>query len=136
MGSSGSVQRLPLGCEDVSRRAKIVCTLGPATATAEKVRDLVAAGMDVARMNFSHGSHADHKQVYDLPNFRVLMIVPPASNSRDPISGDFILHPPLQGEGGERSEPVGSLLPRTRSLRREPHPAVPSGRRPSPCRGG
>jgi pyruvate kinase len=50
----------------VSRRAKIVCTLGPATATPDKVRELVAAGMDVARMNFSHGSHADHKQVYDL----------------------------------------------------------------------
>ncbi|WP_460406425.1 pyruvate kinase [Actinophytocola sediminis] len=50
----------------MSRRAKIVCTLGPATATPEKVRDLVAAGMDVARMNFSHGSHGDHKQVYDL----------------------------------------------------------------------
>jgi pyruvate kinase len=50
----------------VSRRAKIVCTLGPATATPEKVRDLVAAGMDVARMNFSHGSQSDHKQVYDL----------------------------------------------------------------------
>jgi pyruvate kinase len=50
----------------VSRRAKIVCTLGPATSTPEKVRDLVAAGMDVARMNFSHGSKSDHKQVYDL----------------------------------------------------------------------
>jgi len=50
----------------VSRRAKIVCTLGPATSTPEKVRDLVAAGMNVARMNFSHGSHSDHKQVYDL----------------------------------------------------------------------
>ncbi|HEV7908920.1 MAG TPA: pyruvate kinase [Pseudonocardiaceae bacterium] len=50
----------------MSRRAKIVCTLGPATATPDKVRELVAAGMDVARMNFSHGSHADHKQVYDL----------------------------------------------------------------------
>ncbi|MDX3655927.1 pyruvate kinase [Streptomyces sp. ID05-26A] len=50
----------------MSRRAKIVCTLGPATGTPEKVRDLVAAGMDVARMNFSHGSHADHKQVYDM----------------------------------------------------------------------
>ncbi|MGH3878975.1 MAG: pyruvate kinase [Actinophytocola sp.] len=50
----------------MSRRAKIVCTLGPATATHEKVRDLVAAGMDVARMNFSHGSQSDHKQVYDL----------------------------------------------------------------------
>ncbi len=40
--------------------------MGPATATAEKVRELVAAGMDVARMNFSHGAHSDHKQVYDL----------------------------------------------------------------------
>ncbi|GAA2984015.1 pyruvate kinase (EC 2.7.1.40) [Actinokineospora diospyrosa] len=40
--------------------------MGPATATPERVRDLVAAGMDVARMNFSHGSHGDHKQVYDL----------------------------------------------------------------------
>ncbi|MBB4684912.1 pyruvate kinase [Amycolatopsis jiangsuensis] len=50
----------------MSRRAKIVCTLGPATSTAEKMRALVDAGMDVARMNFSHGSHSDHKQVYDL----------------------------------------------------------------------
>ncbi|MCG8919949.1 pyruvate kinase [Actinokineospora sp. PR83] len=50
----------------MSRRAKIVCTMGPATATPERVRDLVAAGMDVARMNFSHGAHSDHKQVYDL----------------------------------------------------------------------
>ncbi|ANN16518.1 pyruvate kinase [Amycolatopsis orientalis] len=50
----------------MSRRAKIVCTLGPATATPEKMRQLVDAGMDVARMNFSHGTHSDHKQVYDL----------------------------------------------------------------------
>lgn len=50
----------------MSRRAKIVCTLGPATATPEKVRDLVNAGMDVARLNFSHGSHADHKHVYQM----------------------------------------------------------------------
>ncbi|OLR94260.1 pyruvate kinase [Actinokineospora bangkokensis] len=50
----------------MSRRAKIVCTMGPATATPERVRELVAAGMDVARMNFSHGAHSDHKQVYDL----------------------------------------------------------------------
>ncbi|CAM3501111.1 pyruvate kinase [Kibdelosporangium persicum] len=55
-----------LGCTNVSRRAKIVCTLGPATSTPEKVLELVEAGMDVARMNFSHGSHSDHKQVYDV----------------------------------------------------------------------
>ncbi len=47
------------------RRAKIVCTLGPATSTPEQIRDLVAAGMDVARLNLSHGSYEDHKVTYD-----------------------------------------------------------------------
>ncbi|MHA6800661.1 pyruvate kinase [Bounagaea algeriensis] len=50
----------------MSRRAKIVCTMGPATATKEKVAELVSSGMNVARMNFSHGSHEDHQHVYDL----------------------------------------------------------------------
>ena len=49
----------------MNRRAKIVCTLGPATSSAEAIADLVAAGMDVARMNFSHGDHADHRVVFD-----------------------------------------------------------------------
>ena len=46
------------------RRAKIVCTLGPATSSAEQVVALVESGMDVARLNFSHGSHADHEKAY------------------------------------------------------------------------
>lgn len=46
------------------RRAKIVCTLGPATSSADGLRELVRAGMDVARLNLSHGSHEDHAQVY------------------------------------------------------------------------
>ncbi|HUO41034.1 MAG TPA: pyruvate kinase [Mycobacterium sp.] len=49
----------------MTRRGKIVCTLGPATGTDETVRALVEAGMDVARMNMSHGEHADHKASYD-----------------------------------------------------------------------
>ena len=48
----------------VNRRGKIVCTLGPATATDEAVRALVEAGMDVARLNFSHGDYADHEANY------------------------------------------------------------------------
>jgi pyruvate kinase len=44
----------------VVRHAKIVCTLGPATDTPERARALVEAGMDVARLNFSHGSHEEH----------------------------------------------------------------------------
>jgi pyruvate kinase len=46
------------------RRAKIVATLGPATASAQGVLDLVEAGMDVARLNLSHGEHADHEAAY------------------------------------------------------------------------
>ncbi|MBI3690206.1 MAG: pyruvate kinase, partial [Mycolicibacterium aromaticivorans] len=48
----------------MSRRGKIVCTLGPATSTDESVRALVDAGMDVARLNFSHGDYVDHEAAY------------------------------------------------------------------------
>ena len=47
-------------------RAKIVCTLGPATSSPEQIRKLVDAGMDVARLNMSHGTHADHERSYQL----------------------------------------------------------------------
>jgi pyruvate kinase len=46
------------------RRAKIVCTLGPATDSATRLRELMEAGMDVARFNLSHGSHEEHVQRY------------------------------------------------------------------------
>jgi len=44
------------------RRTKIVCTIGPASESREKVRALITAGMDVARLNFSHGTHEEHGQ--------------------------------------------------------------------------
>ena len=50
----------------VTRRAKIVCTMGPATSSPERIRGLVDAGMDVARLNFSHGDHSDHEAIYKL----------------------------------------------------------------------
>ena len=46
------------------RRAKIVATLGPATSSPEQIRALVDAGMDVARLNLSHGNHEDHRLAY------------------------------------------------------------------------
>ena len=46
------------------RRAKIVATLGPASHTTEQIRALVDAGMDVARLNLSHGNYDDHLQTY------------------------------------------------------------------------
>lgn len=48
--------------EPIRRRAKIVCTLGPATSSPETIRALLQAGMDVARLNFSHGEWADHER--------------------------------------------------------------------------
>ncbi|AKU91020.1 pyruvate kinase [Vulgatibacter incomptus] len=44
------------------RKAKIVCTLGPASDSLEQIEALVRAGMDVARLNFSHGTHRDHER--------------------------------------------------------------------------
>ncbi len=43
------------------RRAKIVCTLGPATSSQERLTELVRAGMNVARLNMSHGTHQEHR---------------------------------------------------------------------------
>lgn len=46
--------------------ATTAATIGPATANLAKIRELVRAGMDVARLNFSHGTHAEHAQVYSM----------------------------------------------------------------------
>ena len=48
------------------RRAKIVCTMGPAVETPEKVEELIAAGMNMARLNLSHGGYDEHQNRLDL----------------------------------------------------------------------
>ena len=47
------------------RRAKIVCTMGPAVESEDKLREIVQAGMNVARLNLSHGDYSEHKTRYD-----------------------------------------------------------------------
>ncbi len=60
-------------------RTKIVCTLGPASSSAEQISRLIHAGMDVARINFSHGTHDEHlKTLKNLQNA--------ASKSGEPVS--------------------------------------------------
>ena len=48
-----------------TRRAKIVCTIGPASQSEAMIRELMRAGMDVARLNFSHGTHDDQAKVIE-----------------------------------------------------------------------
>jgi pyruvate kinase len=45
-----------------ARRTKIVATLGPASDSSDQLRALIAAGMDAARLNLSHGTHEDHAE--------------------------------------------------------------------------
>ena len=47
------------------RKTKIVCTLGPATDKEGVLREMMLSGMNVARFNFSHGSHAEHQKRLD-----------------------------------------------------------------------
>lgn len=46
------------------RCTKIVCTIGPASHDEDTIRQLIRSGLDVARLNFSHGSHEEHAQIY------------------------------------------------------------------------
>lgn len=62
------------------RKTKIVCTLGPASDTEQTIRALITSGMNVARFNFSHGTHESHKQTFDLiDRIRTEMNVPIAT---------------------------------------------------------
>lgn len=47
------------------RKTKIICTIGPASESEEKLRELMLAGMNVARFNFSHGSHDEHRRKFE-----------------------------------------------------------------------
>ncbi len=50
----------------MERKTKVVATLGPASDSEERLTELVATGMNVARFNFSHGTHADHEQRFEM----------------------------------------------------------------------
>src|SRR5690606_22228350 len=83
-------------------RAKIVCTLGPASSTPERIGELIDAGMNVARLNFSHGTHEDHA--------RMLQIVRAEAEKRGKAVGVLL---DLQGPKirvGKFADPAGVKL--------------------------
>lgn len=104
-GSSPS--SFAIGASDRSRRAKIVATLGPATSNTEMFRKLVRAGLDVARLNFSHGSHAQKAEL-------IQMVRQVAREENKPIciladlqgpkirTGKLVGHKPVQLVAGRR----------------------------------
>ena len=48
------------------RKTKIICTIGPASENEDTLREMCRAGMNVARLNFSHGTHEEHQDKIDL----------------------------------------------------------------------
>lgn len=65
------------------RSAKIVCTLGPSTSSSEMVVSLIKHGMDVARLNFSHGDHESHSKMIDLIRENSLKLNKPVAILQD-----------------------------------------------------
>jgi pyruvate kinase len=77
------------------RRAKIVCTLGPASESPETVLKLLELGMDVARLNFSHGTHEDHAAAIARIRAASRQLVRPVAILQD-LQGPKIRTGPLQ----------------------------------------
>ena len=88
------------------RKTKIVCTIGPATDTEEMILRLIQSGMNVARFNFSHGTHEDHKEHFEtLVKLREALNIPVAAllDTKGPeIRLGNIPHGPVSLVRGER----------------------------------
>ena len=91
------------------RRAKIVCTLGPSSESAEMVLKLLELGMDVARLNFSHGTHADHEVAIQRIRAASRQLVRPVAILQD-LQGPKIRTGPLRAGREGVMLPTGSRI--------------------------
>jgi pyruvate kinase len=91
------------------RRAKIIATLGPASSDSETLERLLAAGVDVARLNFSHGAHEDHARTLDRIRAASRRLDKPVAVLQD-LQGPKIRTGPLKaGKAGVRLTPGAEL---------------------------
>lgn len=97
------------------RRTKIVATLGPATSTAEQIEALIAAGMDVARLNFSHGTQAEHGRTVAAVREAAARQGRPVAIMQD-LQGLKIRTGPLAGGGPVELEPGAAFAITTRQV--------------------
>ncbi len=98
------------------KKTKIVCTLGPSSKDEDTMRAMLKAGMNVARLNFSHGTHQQHRETIEtFRKVRDEMGVPAAvlldTKGPEIRIGDF-------DGGGAESEGKGIVHPYIRELRR------------------
>src|SRR5829696_5246724 len=92
------------------RRAKIVATVGPACAAPDRLARLLEHGVDVARLNFSHGSHDDHAEVLDRIRATSRQMGRAVAVLQD-LQGPKIRTGPLAaGRAGVRLEPGAGLV--------------------------
>jgi pyruvate kinase len=82
----------------ISRHSKIVCTIGPATRTPRVIRKLMQAGMDVARLNFSHGTHEEHAHTFSMLREAAIAVKRPIAILAD-LQGPKIRTGALAGGG-------------------------------------
>src|SRR5262245_5004839 len=95
-------------------RTKIVCTIGPASRSPEALERLARAGMDVARLNFSHGTHAEHAAVIEALRLLAQRIGRPIAILQD-LAGIKIRIGEIAG-GGVRLETGGAFTLTTRRV--------------------
>ena len=92
------------------RRAKIVCTLGPACEESETILKLLQQGMDVARLNFSHGSHEEHARVIERIRAASRQLIRPVAILQD-LQGPKIRTGPLKaGRAGVAVHPGAEIV--------------------------
>ncbi len=117
------------------RKTKIVCTLGPATSTRQRIEELIQAGMNVARLNFSHGTQEEHLRTMGLVRQCAADLGVPVAILQD-LQGPRIRTGRLRGGGPVLLQPGAPLTITTRDVEGDAstiatnYPGLPADVRP------